>query len=261
VKVAVESMAGTLLLFVLPATLSLTFGPRGVVYGMVAFILLLTPLLLALPRVWQKDAAAAQTGHGAAAGPLDRVAIFTSVLSLLMVFAGISAIWAFAERMGKISGYDPAAVGQLLAFTLFSGIFASLAVAWWGDALNAVRSYVCALGIVILALLLLSVPGSFAVYALGNCLYMIGWSAATPLASAEIARLDTDGRYTALIVPAVGLGSMIGPAVAGGLLQYFGTSALFAFVAVAIVLAAGLMLYAARRAPLQPPAALAGVAA
>ena len=181
------------------------------------------------------------------ATPLDRVAIVSAVVSLLMVFAGISAIWAFAERMGKLSGYDEGSVGQLLAITLMSGIFASLGVAYFGERLHRVKSYVISLGVVFAGLLLLSIPNAFIIYALGNCLYMMGWSAATPLASAEIAHLDTDGRYTSMIVPAIGIGSMIGPFVAGLILEEHSPTALFIFVAFSILTAALLMIFAARR--------------
>jgi MFS family permease len=247
VKVATESAAGTLLLFAVPATLTAWFGPAGVVYGMVAFIALLLPVLFMLPRTWQKPE---QAVVGATLSPsivIDRVAILCAVVSLLMVFAGISAIWAFAERMGKLSGYDDEWVGRLLAITLLSGIFASLGVASIGERLHRAKSYIASLAIVLVGLLLLCVPNAFVIYALGNCLYMMGWSAATPLASAEIAHLDTDGRYTSMIVPAVGIGSMIGPAAAGLILDHHSPVALFAFVAFSILVAAALMVLAARR--------------
>lgn len=248
VKVAMESAAGTLLLFLLPVTLTARFGPAGVVYGMASFIILLLPILFLLPRTWQKSDPASMRAQISLATPLDRSAIVSAVVSLLMVFAGISAIWAFAERMGKLSGYDEGSVGQLLAITLMSGIFASLGVAYFGERLHRVRTYVISLGVVFAGLLLLSIPNAFTIYALGNCLYMMGWSAATPLASAEIAHLDTDGRYTSMIVPAIGIGSMIGPFVAGLILEEHSPTALFIFVAFSILVAAILMIFAARRA-------------
>lgn len=248
VKVAMESSAGTLLLFLLPVTLTARFGPAGVVYGMAGFIILLLPILFLLPRTWQKSDPAILGAQISPATPLDRVAIVSAVVSLLMVFAGISAIWAFAERMGKLSGYDEGSVGQLLAITLMSGIFASLGVAYFGERLHRVKTYVISLGVVFAGLLLLSIPHAFIIYALGNCLYMMGWSAATPLASAEIAHLDTDGRYTSMIVPAIGIGSMIGPFVAGLILEEHSPTVLFIFVAFSILVAALLMIFAARRA-------------
>jgi MFS family permease len=248
VKVAIESTAGTLLLFVLPLTLTAKFGPAGVVYGMAGFIILLLPVIFLLPRTWQKGGGENVGAKIGSAKPLDRIAIFSAVISLLMVFAGISAIWAFAERMGKLSGYDDELVGRLLAITLMSGIFASLGIAALGERLHRVKTYVGSLVVVFVGLLCLSVPNAFIIYALGNCLYMMGWSAATPLASAEIAQLDTDGRYTSMIVPAIGIGSMIGPFAAGVILEKHSPIALFVFVAFSILVAATLMIFASRRA-------------
>ena len=38
-----------------------------------------------------------------------------------------------------------------------------------------------------------------------------------PFAVAEIAELDVDGRFVIFSVPAIGLGAMVGPGVAGAL--------------------------------------------
>jgi predicted MFS family arabinose efflux permease len=248
VKVAIESAAGTLLLFLLPVTLTVRYGPAGVVYGMIGVIILLLPIIFFLPRTWQKKGGEIIGNRIGPATSLDRIAIFSAVISLLMVFAGISAIWAFAERMGKLSGYDDEWVGRLLAITLMSGIFSSLGIAYFGERVHRVKTYTASLGVVFIGLLLLSIPGAFVIYAIGNCLYMMGWSVATPLASAEIAQLDTDGRYTSMIVPAIGIGSMIGPFAAGAILEEHSPIALFVFVASSILVAAVLMIFASVRA-------------
>lgn len=250
-KVALESLAGTFLLFLLPATLGKWHGLSGTVAGMGMMIMLLLPLLIFLPSTWDKRQLAPSpspdTRPVTASAKVDVVAISCAILALLSLCAGASAIWAFAERIGRLSGFDPESVGGLLGITLLSGILGSLGVALLGDRIRPVRFYVGSSLVIVIALFCLSIPGSFLLYGFGNCLYMIGWSAATPLASAIIARLDHDGRYASLLVPAIGFGSMIGPGVAGWLLETYSTTAVLIYASGTIILAALFMLVAARR--------------
>lgn len=245
VKVALESLAGTVLLLALPVTLIAWAGFGGTPWGMALLTIALLPLVLMLPANWSKprygEGASDADPHG---GSTDIAALACAVMALLMVFAGASAIWAFAERMGKLSGFSDESVGALLGITLFSGIAGSLGVAAFGARLRGALPFLATIGLILGALALLSVKGSFALYTLGNCLYMIGWSAATPLASAEIARLDGDGRFTSLLVPAIGVGSMIGPGVAGWLLDVSGVFSVLGFAASSIAIAGGLLLVA-----------------
>jgi predicted MFS family arabinose efflux permease len=252
-KVALESLAGTFLLFLLPATWGKWYGLSGTVAGMGMMIVLLLPLLIFLPPTWDKRQLAPAPSHSpdtgpvAAAAKVDAAAISCAILALLSLCAGASAIWAFAERIGRLSGFDPESVGGLLGITLLSGILGSLGVALLGNRIRPVRFYVSSSLLIVMALFCLSIPGSFLLYGFGNCLYMIGWSAATPLASAIIARLDHDGRYASLLVPAIGFGSMIGPGVAGLLLETYSTTAVLIYASGTIILAALFMLVAARR--------------
>lgn len=250
-KVGLESTAGAGLMLALPATPLVSQGFVGLTAAIAIVIAILTPCLFMLPGAWQKDDASApreQTDQASAVYhlPVNRIAIGAAVLSLLCLFASVSAIWAFAERMGSNSGYDHSSIDTLLAATLICGIGGSLLVAALGDRVNAVVGYELSIALIVLALGFLSVPGHFAFYALGNCLYMFAWAAATPCAMAKISRLDHDGRYVSLLAPAIGIGGMLGPGVAGWLLDVAGVSAVLTYVAIVIVLSGALMLVAAR---------------
>ena len=214
VKTATESIAGMFLLTILTSSFlpSNSFSETAV--GMGVATLLLAPLLFFLPRAWQKTEAA-PAGSAAAKRTTNLPGVICALLVVLVFYAGNSGIWAFAERMGANSDFDPAAVGGLLGLTLLFGIGGSLAVAAIGHRFGTALPFTISTGLVIVALICLSVPKDFTFYAIGMCLYMIGWSAGVPLALAEVARLDGDGRYVALAAPALGIGSMIGPGVAG----------------------------------------------
>lgn len=220
VKVGLETVAGAIILFVLPMTPAASFGFTGTIWGMAICIAILLPFLFLLPASWQKEpitaAVPTAVSQGAIGQPkINLIAIAFAVTALLTLFASVSAIWAFAEHMGRASGFDEARVGQLLAMTIITGIAGSAAVAVVGNRINTVVAFVGSTAMIIASLICLTIKGNFPLYAFGNCLYMFAWAAGTPLAMAEIARLDRDGRYISLIAPAIGVGGMVGPGVAG----------------------------------------------
>jgi len=250
-KVGMESVAGAALMFALPALPLANHGFGGLTTAMSISIVVLLPCLCLLPGVWEKNDASTcgeRIEHSGQAvhAPVNRIAIGAAVFSLLALFASVSAIWAFAERMGSLSGYDRASVETLLGVTLLSGIGGSLLVAAVGDRVSSVLAFEFSIVMILLALICLSVPGYFPGYALGNCLYMFAWAAATPCAMARISRLDHDGRYASLLAPAIGIGGMLGPGIAGWLLEVASLTAVLAYVAVAIILSGALMLIAAK---------------
>lgn len=244
VKTAVESVAGMILLTVLTSSFlpSNSFSETAV--GMGVATLLLAPALLFLPRAWQKTAVVPT--EAAAKRKVSLPAVACALLVVLVFYAGNSGIWAFAERMGANSDFDPAAVGSLLGMTLLFGIGGSLVVAAIGHRFGTALPFAVSAGMVIVALVCLSVPRDFTFYAIGMCLYMIGWSAGVPLALAEVARLDGDGRFVALGAPALGIGSMIGPGVAGVLYHDGSPVAVLIFSFVAMLLSVALIVAAGR---------------
>ncbi len=260
-KVAFESLAGAVLILLLPLTAAGQFGFAGTAAAMAVCIAVLLPLLLFLPATWEKSSSADMPNVSDKLGAdrhavVDRTAITSATLSLLMLFASLSAMWAFAERMGSIAGFDQTSVDTLLAITLISGISGSVLIAALGDSVNTVKAYTIAVVLVVIALICLSINSNFLLYAVGNCLYMFAWAAGTPLAMAEISRLDLDGRYVALVAPAIGIGGMIGPGIAGWLLQIASVTAVFVYVASTAVASGILMLMAARLSKMHKPATL-----
>ncbi len=244
VKTACESIAGSVLLVILPLSLTPRFGFLGTVLGMSCLALLLAPALFFLPATWTKGELSG-LAIGAAGGRRTSVAAVGAALSsLLLFFTGNSAIWAFAERIGHQAGYSAAQIGPLLAVTLICGVAGSFAVAAAGDRFGATRLFAAATGLLILGLACLGGIGSFPGYASGNCLCMIGWSAGTPLIMAKIARFDADGRFVALAVPAIGLGAMIGPGVAGWLLEVSTLATVLTASGVTILVSVGALLIA-----------------
>ena len=249
-KIAAEAITGAVLLMVLPGTLIASHGFDGMVMGILLSMALLSPLLFLLPaRGIKTHEQELQEYQELDEQPesLNHWAIWSALFATLVFFTGVSAVWAFMERLGSNAGFDANAIGVLLAVTLGCATLGSLAAAGLGKHFGNIRPFLLSLLTTLGALLLLADAGSFTIYAAGACLFAASFGAGLPFAVAEVAELDVDGRYVILTVPAIGVGAMTGPGLAGVL--YVGDSAtlILALVALAMLVAGALMYYAERR--------------
>ena len=97
-----------------------------------------------------------------------------------------------------------------------------------GDRFGNLRPAVVYSLILVAGVLLLCGTDNFILFSLDAYAYMLAWSGADGYLLAIVADVDPDGRHIALAVPAFGIGSMIGPVLAGYL--YSGSSTLWLFV-------------------------------
>ena len=243
-KIAAEALFGAILLLILPGTAIASYGFNGMILGMLIAIGLLSPLLFLLPARGNKiQGQEVQESRKLEQQPehINHRAIWSALIATLVFFSGVSAVWAFMERLGNNAGFDPTSIGILLAVALGFATLGSLTAAAIGKHFGNLRPFLLSLVLITAALAFLLDSSTMAIYSIGCCLFALAFGAGLPFAIAEIAELDVDGRYVILSVPAIGMGAMIGPAVAGVL--YSGESALLilSLVAIAIVIAAALM--------------------
>jgi MFS family permease len=117
-----------------------------------------------------------------------------------------------------------------------------------GSRFGNVKPFLAGAVLSIIALILLNTHETFMVYALGACLQTFVIGLLLPFAITEVADLDTDGRYVVLSVPAIGIGAMAGPGIAGLLSQSGNFTPLLVFVGVTAVVSALLIAVSAHRA-------------
>ena len=243
-KVAAEAASGAILLLILPGTAIASYGFNGMILGMLLTIVLLSPLLFLLPAKGtktqkQEDQVALYTDQQPQS--INHKDIWSALIATMIYFSGISAVWAFVERLGNSAGFDPGSIGILLAVALGFATLGSLVAAGIGKRFGNTGPFLLSLVLIVAGLALLLDSSTMAIYATGCCLFALSFGAGVPFAIAEVAELDVDGRYVILSVPAIGTGAMIGPGIAG--LLYNGESAVLvlSLVALAMVIAAGLM--------------------
>ena len=238
-KIAAEAGLGAVLLVVLPGTLVAQYGFDGMIWGILLTLAVLSPVLFILPRAGRRTTPAAADPLVSKNGGTGN-AIWFALLATLAFFTGTSAVWAFMERLGNAYGFDAEAIGTLLALTLVFATSGSLAVAAIGRLFGNFYPFLVSVASIFASLVILGIPGDFTLFATGCCLFSIGFGAGLPLIIAEVAELDHDGRHTVLSVPAVGLGAMSGPGIAGFL--FTETSAQPVIIATAAAMSAAALL-------------------
>ncbi len=253
IKIAAEALTGAVLLLVLPSTAIARWGFDGTVFGLIIVMVFMSPFLFWTPAHGAKSAESEllpiDVPEPAASGqPAQTPFIWGAILATLVFFAGASAIWAFIERIGAQVGHDSSAVGVLLAVTLVFAVIGSLVAAVLGGRLGNVRPYIAGACVFLAALVALSQSQSFSLYATGACAVTFAIGYMLPIAITEIAELDVDGRYVILSVPAIGVGAMAGPGIAGVLTQSGNYVALLVFGAATVVVSSILITVAAAHA-------------
>jgi len=236
VKTTLEGVSGACLFVILPGTLIASMGFEGILLGMALVVLLLCPLWFGLPH----NTPAIETTAGAIreTRPSSLTGVWLALIGTLLFFAGQTTIWAFVERLGAIAGYSSEAVTNLLSVTLLFAVAASMTAAATGDRFgNRTPFYFCCL-IFFAAALAFSFPDSFAAYAFGACVATFSVAAGLVFGISEIAAQDPNGRFVVLSVPAVGIGAMIGPGLAGFLADAYGYGAVIGFSVATVAIGA-----------------------
>lgn len=247
VKIASEAMLGAVLLLVLPVTTIAQWGFDGTIIGVIIAMVFLAPFLFWLPATGSKGREDEMTKTSSAEQPQSPY-IWGALAATLVFFAGASAVWAFIERIGARSGFEPAALGVLLSVTLICALIGSLLAAALGGRFGNVKPFIAGAVLSLVALLLLNSSQSFSIYAAGACLQTFVIGLLLPFAITEVADLDVDGRYIVLTVPAIGIGAMSGPGIAGVLSHSGDFGSLLAFVGTTVVVSAVLIAVSAVKA-------------
>jgi MFS family permease len=225
IKTAAESAAGVILLFLLPVTLISYYGFNGVVYGMLLFIVLLSPVFFFLPnsRLIIDDEVSFSEDKELKEKK-SSLAVWLCLMAFVFNFTCGAGIWAFTERIASANQFEPAVVGVLLGVTLSFCVIGPLISGSIGDKFGKRVPYVIALILMLLGIIGITSSDQFYVFAIGACLSMLGWAGSLPFLFSMVASADPDGRHIVFAPTSVGVGSMVGPALAGNV--YSGESTL-----------------------------------
>lgn len=247
VKIVAEQILGAALLFSLPLLITNGGGFRTltlVTAAVVAGIGLVTWWIPARGRM--KTATEATTPQG-----YSTIPIWVGMLSLLFYFGGLSAVWAFVERIADGNGIDAITIGRGLSFGVIGGGVGALIAAISGDRFGRVRPLI--FSVLIIASVLWIYNGTFSglTFAILTFLFSGAWNYSLAYQLGIVASVDASGRYVVLMSAALASGAVLGPAAAGFLINGndFSQVHVMAVIAVTIATAAFIHLTRFQQAP------------
>lgn len=230
------------------------WGYAGVYLALAALMLLLCPLLMALPQHAPRQVEKTERDHPAhSAGALAAAAILVALLIYAM--RDMSA-WAFVERLGLEAGYTTDQVGRLLSAEAVIGIAGPLVASFlgsrWGLTMPIIFGILAA-GAPYYFMLLM--PGSKLVYTAAALFIAGAYYFTQSYLIALAAELDRKGRIVAAAGGFMSGGAAIGPALGGYLIErfgYWGTS-WASLLMIVLTLLLALLSLGARKTPVAMP--------
>ncbi|MBN8431994.1 MFS transporter [Microbulbifer salipaludis] len=156
--------------------------------------------------------------------------IFATLLSgrAILVFAttvvyycGVSAVWAYLERIGVNLGLESAKVGDLLGIGFAISGLGSLATPWLSRYAGRVATLLIAMTTQIITMALLIgefTLDAYLLYAATSIVFQFFWSFSLPLLMDQFNRVDDTGRFIVLCASAFKVGEIAGPPLAAALI-------------------------------------------
>ena len=209
-KLVSEVTGGAVLVYVFPVFIISVWHFAGASYGVAAVYLSAIIFLRGVTPYPPKENEATQSKKEAA--PL---AAWLALAGFLIFLCGVTGLWAFLERIGTDVGVTANQMGTLLGILKLVGGLAGLTVIYISAKYGVRWPQIVAFMCVLIGVSILQLTQSVAGYAAGTWIWEYGFSLGTSYQFAAIARLDTSKRLVLLIPTCIGLGGMIGPALAG----------------------------------------------
>lgn len=208
-----QLLLGGVGLFILPFLAeSIGWGAPYVILGSLAFLGMLAARLSLVPN---NDGPASERGAGISNFLPSFLGNQRGVLALSGVgfyFIGITAVWAYLDRIGSVRSTTSAEVATIVAASQIVAMAGATAASLLAGRLSLATSLVTGSLMTILgisALIFASGPTGFM---LAVAVMSFAWNYVTAPQFAVVAALDTDGSLAGVLSTVTGVGAALGPA-------------------------------------------------
>ncbi len=243
VALLVQSVMGAAAIYVLKALVAPAWGIGGV-YGVLAgftalgfFALFWIPERADVSRPDDREA------------PSRKHLIWIGLAALAVYMMSVNGFSSYSERFGEHFGLS----GGLIAGALSLGVLLSAAgsafVAVVGDHWGRVRPLLISLVVVLVGYSILLGRQTEDLFMLAVCIINVSFGMTTAYAFATVSAVDTSGRYTGLMTAASGVGTAVAVTLMGRIITDHGYAGFTWTLVVISTVAAGLMIFVARKAP------------
>ena len=245
-KLAVETIPGAAMLFILPAFVIPDWGFSGVSIVMASCIcaaLICAYIIPARGTRSAREVAAESTVQSHTSTP-----IFLPVLGLISIFLFFNAIvspWVFLQMIGESIGLAGEDIGLILSLGLGACILGGFLAAAIGTRFGHIPPMLVITGILLGSLYLLEIADSLAVYALASIALLSILNLGISFTLGLTARVDLSGRLIVLSTAAIAGSVIVGPSISGNLISDNNFTPLLWFSAISGLLSLAIYTYVA----------------
>lgn len=209
--ITVFSLICAATLLALSGVVTERLGLAAVLTGLAIFALLALSLLAGLPD--RPAAASAHVPSGTSSAEQTKRSMVLT-LSVLVVFIGHGALWAFQERIGLHLGLTKGEIGVVLGLSVIGGVLGAAASHAMGLNWGMNKPQLAAYAALIGGALLLTSADSVAIFVVCTAGLKFAWFFGLPFLQGALAAVDRSGRWLSAGGALQYVGSAIGPAAA-----------------------------------------------
>ena len=240
-KMGLESIPSAIMLFLIPSLILPIAGFKGMFYALAAVIALLGFASIYLPARGVKGGGNLLAGTDGVQASSSLAMRLTALSGSIIFFAGIIATWAFLELVAGVKGFGPENMGLIFMAGFILSAIGGFAAAMIGGRWGRIAPLLGISLIALLALFVLSISATVPFFALGTCMLLFTVNFGLAYFFGLSAEIDLSGRFVVLSATSLSVGGIIGPAIAGRLMEGYSYQHVLGFSAACIILS--LILY------------------
>lgn len=222
-KIVGEQTIGVALLLLLPIYITETWGFRGMCIALAAMLAVLSSSTVWVPAGGKKSPVVkAQASPEKSSFP-----VWLGLAALAIFFGGVAGVFTFVERIALAQSIDHVTIGVCLAIGTVSGGVVGFIVGIVGNRFGQVLPLVIACLAPMGVYLVYSMDFTAVTFAMTTIVYFGAWNLGLAYQNGIIASADVSGRLSVLMAPAIALGAMISPVVAGMIINRVGFQTLY----------------------------------
>lgn len=223
----IQLLLGAIGLFTLPFLADLIgWGAPYGLLGVSALLGMLATLLPLTPDDPDKDNQAAPDNPDNMAAPAPSASFRQNrpgLLALIGVgcyFIGITAVWAYMDRIGSELPLTPARIATIVAASQIVAMAGAASASLLAGRLSLTTSLAAGSLMTITGIITLVFAHEMVAFALAVAMISFAWNYVTAPQFAAVALVDTDGALAGLMSTVTGVGAAAGPAFGAGLVGH-----------------------------------------
>ncbi|MBL4660801.1 MAG: hypothetical protein JKY19_10630 [Alcanivoracaceae bacterium] len=143
------------------------------------------------------------------------------VFILVIYFVAQAGVWAFVERLADHRGISNEDIGLALAISMIGGLLGGFAVAWQADKFGIGKPiFISTLGF-ILVFFYYGSDFDLVGFTVASFIFYFFWNYILAYQMSAVANFDIKGNFSVLLPGAMACGAMIGPWLAGIIMQAY----------------------------------------